>query len=52
MFSFEQRKLIAQLERDMKKLGLKADYSDLTKKQRIRFAIDAMKEEVKDDEAD
>lgn len=42
MFSFEQRKLIVQLERSMKKLGLKADYSDLAKKQRIRFAIDEM----------
>ncbi|WP_085679684.1 hypothetical protein [Limosilactobacillus reuteri] len=42
MFNFEQRKLIAQLGRDMKKLGLKADYSDLTKKQRIRFEIDEM----------
>lgn len=28
MLSFEQRKLIAQLERDMKELGLTVDYSE------------------------
>ena len=30
MFSFEQRKLIAQLERDMKELGLTVDYREIT----------------------
>ena len=29
MLSFEQRKLIAQLERDMKELGLTVDYSEM-----------------------
>lgn len=37
MFSFEQRKLIAQLERDMKDLGLKADYSKFMTDQYITF---------------
>lgn len=40
MFNFEQRKLIAQLERDMKKLGLKADYSNLVSNQNIQFKAD------------
>ena len=30
MLSFEQHKLIAQLERDMKGLGLTVDYSEIT----------------------
>lgn len=37
MFSFEQRKLIAQLERDMKQLGLMVDYSEITTHQCIVF---------------
>lgn len=40
MFNFEQRKLIAQLERDMKKLGLKVDYSELVSDQLIQFGVD------------
>ena len=37
MFNFEQRKLIAQLERDMKELGLTVDYSEITTHQCIVF---------------
>lgn len=37
MFSFEQRKLIAQLERDMKELGLTVDYSKIATDQYIEF---------------
>lgn len=37
MFSFEQRKLIAQLERDMKGLGLTVDYSEITTNNCIVF---------------
>lgn len=37
MFNFEQRKLIAQLERDMKGLGLTVDYSEITTHQCIVF---------------
>lgn len=40
MFSFEQRKLIAQLERDMKELGLTVDYSEITTHQCIAFKAD------------
>lgn len=40
MFSFEQRKLIAQLERDMKELGLTVDYSEITTHQCIVFEVE------------
>lgn len=39
MFSFEQRKLIAQLERDIKKLGLTVDLSHLEDIKRISVGI-------------
>ena len=37
MFNFEQRKLIAQLERDMKELGLTVDYSEMAVDNCIMF---------------
>lgn len=37
MLSFEQRKLIAQLERDMKELGLTVDYSEMATEHCIMF---------------
>lgn len=40
MFSFEQRKLIAQLERDMKELGLTVDYSEITTHHCIVFEVE------------
>lgn len=39
MFNFEQFKLIAQLERDMKKLGLTVDLSHLEDIKRISVGI-------------
>ena len=39
MFSFEHRKLIAQLERDVKKLGLTVDLSHLEDIKRIGVGI-------------
>ena len=40
MLSFEQRKLIAQLERDMKELGLTVDYSEIATNNCIMFKAD------------
>lgn len=40
MLSLEQHKLIAQLERDMKELGLKADYSEITTHHCIVFEVE------------
>ncbi len=39
MFSFEQRKLIAQLERDMKELGLAVSYEDFLKNGWIEIGL-------------
>lgn len=40
MLSFEQRKLIAQLERDMKELGLTVDYSEMAAHHCIVFEVE------------
>ena len=40
MLSFEQRKLIAQLERDMKELGLIVDYSEMAAHHCIVFEVE------------
>ena len=40
MLSFEQRQLIAQLERDMKELGLTVDYSEMAAHHCIVFEVE------------
>ena len=44
MLSFEQRKLIAQLERDMKELGLTVDYSEMATHNCIVFEAEGYTE--------